>query len=115
MECNVDFFYLDNGNPSLVGGTFRDVTETKWIREEMEKYRVHLEDLVKQRTSEIEDAHLEIAESQRTLTNLISQLPGMVYRRRNDPEFTMLFVSQGCSGADRVLGGSIFWRQENIF
>jgi PAS domain S-box-containing protein len=39
----------------------------------------------------------ELRESQRTLTTLMSNLPGMAYRCRNDPDWTMEFISAGCS------------------
>ena len=36
-----------------------------------------------------------LVESQRILSTLISNLPGMAYRCRNDPNWTMTFVSEG--------------------
>jgi PAS domain S-box-containing protein len=41
------------------------------------------------------EAELALQESQRTLTTLISNLPGMAYRCRNDQNWTMEFVSGG--------------------
>jgi PAS domain S-box-containing protein len=38
---------------------------------------------------------VELRESQRTLETLMDNLPGMAYRCRNDPDWTMDFVSQG--------------------
>ncbi len=37
-----------------------------------------------------------LRESERTLTTLFGNLPGMAYRCLNDPEWTMTFVSGGC-------------------
>lgn len=38
----------------------------------------------------------DLKENQRTLETLISNLPGMAYKCKNDPQWTMEFVSEGC-------------------
>ena len=38
----------------------------------------------------------QIFESERRLSTLVSNLPGMVYRCANDPGWTMIYVSSGC-------------------
>jgi hypothetical protein len=37
-----------------------------------------------------------LRESQRAMATLLSVLPGMAYRCRNDRDWTMEFVSEGC-------------------
>ncbi len=59
----------------------------------------------------------ELRESQRTLATLISNLPGMAYRRRNDNDWTMEFVSDysseltGYSPPHLTLNNRISYRQ----
>lgn len=52
---------------------------------------VVLRDVTEQRR-----ADQSLRESQRAYATLLSNLPGMAYRSRNDRLWTMLFVSQGC-------------------
>jgi len=47
--------------------------------------------------SEQKQAHSRLKKSERTLTNLISNLPGFVYRCKNDKEWTMEYLSEGFS------------------
>lgn len=46
--------------------------------------------------TERKQAEAALQEAQRTLSTLMSNLPGMVYRCRNDKDWTMEFVSEGC-------------------
>jgi PAS domain S-box-containing protein len=63
--------YDDNKQPIGIEGVLRDISDR--IR-----------------------AELEIKENQRRLSTLMSNLPGMAYRCKNDANWTMEFVSQGC-------------------
>jgi len=51
--------------------------------------------------TERKQAETALRENERFLSTLLSNLPGMVYRSRNDPSWTMDFVSDGSS---RLLG-----------
>ena len=62
----------DNDNPIEIEGVLRDITDRK-------------------------KTELALQESNRRLTTLMDNLPGMVYRCKNDKDWTMSFVSNGCS------------------
>ncbi|MCP4756645.1 MAG: response regulator, partial [Proteobacteria bacterium] len=60
-----------------------------------------------------------LQENRRVLMNLMSNLPGMVYRRHNDAEWSMAFVSQGCleltgCEADKLLSGDPVYSYVNL-
>ncbi|NWJ52442.1 MAG: PAS domain S-box protein [Bacteroidetes bacterium] len=61
----------DDGNSLYVLGTIQDITDRK-------------------------NAELALKKSEQTLETLISNLPGFVYRCRNDHDWTMEFLSDGC-------------------
>ncbi len=63
--------YDDSGELVALEGIARDVTAQRRMEEELE-------------------------ESRRELATLLNNLPGMAYRCRNDPQWTTLFVSEGC-------------------
>jgi PAS domain S-box-containing protein len=66
-----DLVYDEQGKPIRMPGSHIDITEHK----EMEQ---------------------TLRESQRQLSAIMNNLPGMVYRCRNDPDRTTEFVSEGC-------------------
>ena len=66
----------------------RDITEQKRNEAEIIQHRMELQSQVQKRTTELE-------ENRRILSNLISNLPGAVYRCWNDEDWTMLFMSDG--------------------
>ncbi|MDJ0570816.1 MAG: cache domain-containing protein, partial [Pleurocapsa sp. MO_192.B19] len=68
----------------------RDITARKQAEEALEQANQELERKVAERTA-------SLAESQRTLSTLMSNLPGMAYRSLSDPDSTMVFVSEGCN------------------
>jgi PAS domain S-box-containing protein len=51
---------------------------------------------LEKRIAERDQVAEALRESQRALSTLMSNLPGMAYRRRNDEGWTMEFVSEGC-------------------
>lgn len=54
-----------------------------------------------------------LSESKRRLSTLMSNLPGMAYRRSSNPDFPMEFVSDGCKAltdytTEQMVGNSVF-------
>ncbi|HTY91536.1 MAG TPA: PAS domain S-box protein [Methanocella sp.] len=101
---------IENGAVASILGYSHDITERKRWEEELRKTRDELDVRVKDRTMELEVANMaligeidrrirlnqELEESQRTLSTLIDNLPGVVYRCKNDKFWTMDFISDGC-------------------
>jgi two-component system, NtrC family, sensor histidine kinase HydH len=52
--------------------------------------------LVDRDMAAVQRSQKELRESQRTFATLLSNLPGLAYRCRNDRDWTMEFVSEGC-------------------
>ncbi len=72
VHCRGEVFRDDTGRPLRLAGTILDVTEQKRAEE-------------------------ALRESERVHKTLLSNLSGMAYRCRNDKDWTMEFVSEGCS------------------
>lgn len=61
----------------------------------------------------------ELAERERELSTLMDNIPGMVYRARNEPNWPMEFVSDGCQAvtgydAETLESGAVSWGGEVI-
>jgi PAS domain S-box-containing protein len=92
----------------LRGGTgsqeeYRIVTadgSTRWVRDSVRVSRgtdgqtLWLDGVLTDVTQR-RQAEAQVQESRRTLLTLLSNLPGMAYRCRNDPDWTMEFASEG--------------------
>lgn len=48
-----------------------------------------------------------LQESERQMTTLLGNLPGMAYRCRNNPQWTMEFISEGCFGLTGYSGEAL--------
>jgi PAS domain S-box-containing protein len=83
---DLTWFYLGLGGAALVVGVAA-VIALRFFR-----LNANLNRQISKRR-EIEE---QLRESERQLQLLMSHLPGMVYRCRNDDHWTMLFVSSGC-------------------
>lgn len=64
-------------------GISRDITEYKKMEEELRQYSEHLEELVKERTKELKEAHDQLLKSERLAA--IGQLAGMVGHDLRNP------------------------------
>ncbi|MDM8567470.1 two-component regulator propeller domain-containing protein [Candidatus Halobeggiatoa sp. HSG11] len=63
----------------------------RWRLYSIKAHNRELETQVSKRT-------IELRESQRAMRTLVSNLPGMAYRCRNDSDWTMEFISDACLG-----------------
>ncbi|RBI61496.1 hypothetical protein DMJ13_12335 [halophilic archaeon] len=69
--------------------------------------------------SERRKARLALRESERRRATLLSNLPGMVYRCRNEPGWPMSFVSEGCRDltgyeSERIERGEVSWGRDVV-
>ena len=113
MVVSVDSLVLDQ-EPCLIV-IYRDVTVEKESERGRQRAQTELAQTVRTQSAELDQVNRRLQresqvrrraedrcwESQRMLSTLMSHLPGIVYRCRNDEKWTVDFVSDGCY---RLLG-----------
>ena len=105
--------YDDNGSLVALEGIVSDITERRRYEQEIkirneelaaaneeveatnEEFEAMNEELVASHR-EIEDANQRLMESERKMSTLLGNLPGMAYRCLNDHDWTMEYLSEGC-------------------
>jgi PAS domain S-box-containing protein len=95
----------------LAGGglvsLYIDITERKKAMRQLEELNATLEQRIAERTA-------ALAESERFMRAVLTSVPGMAYRCRNDRDWTMIYASEGCQAllgipaVDLVDGGVIY-------
>lgn len=126
VEISAQLFQMEGKKAVL--SVARDITERRRIDELMRRTQADLEDKVKDRTKELQEAYhsleeqyrrrmateQELIDSERMLTAIIGNLPGMAYRFPADAYRRLTFVSEGCvdlTGFDAHAlsgGGTVF-------
>jgi len=84
----------ENGKVVRVIGTQHDITERKAAEEELNKYRVHLEELVKERTASLTSKTEQLIENHTALTVLVEEL--------NSANAELILAKERAEAADRI-------------
>lgn len=70
----------ENGDVAGIAGILRDITEKKQAEKELEKYKNHLEELVAERTADLEDTKRRVQESEERYRELFENSIHGIYR-----------------------------------
>lgn len=87
IYCATSLATLDLGEKKYGIGFFRDVTEIKQSREKIQQYQEHLEQLVTERTKDLNAAKEEFEK-------LVENLPEAIYSATPTKNGSILFISQ---------------------
>ncbi len=74
IEFSIILNVVELDNKKYLQGILRDITEEKSIQRELEKYRYNLEELVLQKTEDLEDANQELRATNNELHSTMSNL-----------------------------------------
>lgn len=97
----------EQGNAIKLTGTIQDITERKKAEEELNKFRFHLEEMVKERTAELHETNERLnkeaeerirveealRKSERDLRSIINNMQDTFYRTDREGRFIMLSPS----------------------
>ncbi len=100
MSSKGSAFYDESGQITRLSGINIDITDRKQAAEELEKYRLHLEELVEQRTS-------ELRKQSHALQALIDNLPHMAWMKDSAGRFVAVnrvFAESTGQPMDALLG-----------
>ena len=84
--------HLEDGKVVRVGGVLQDIDARRRAEEDLEHHRANLEELVAERTSELETAEAALRESEERLSSIVSESPFPIGLYAEDGE--ILFVNR---------------------
>ncbi|MGE5411327.1 MAG: PAS domain S-box protein, partial [Clostridiales bacterium] len=91
LSNHISLIRDDKGQPLYRDGTIRNITEQKKVEEELRQARNHLEELVEERTSELEGAYKTLKSSELKFKTLTENSVDIIDRQ--DRQFRHLFVN----------------------
>ncbi|WP_129674388.1 PAS domain S-box protein [Candidatus Chloroploca sp. Khr17] len=91
-----DVFRDEAGNSAGIIGAFIDITERKQAEAELDRYRQHLQDLVEERTQELQEAYRLLEESARRLALATGSAGIGVWERDREREL-LIWDDQMCT------------------
>ena len=89
-----------DGTPTLMGNIVTDITDRKRAEDELARYRDHLEELVQQRTREVETAREQARQADR-LASMGTFAAGMAHEINNPLGIMMLGTDQALANMDK--------------